>query len=170
MLLSDIKIYVDLDGVLAHFDDGAEKLLGRHFKHIKEEVMWREIVNNSPEYWKNLLPCPGAIKLWSFLTEEFYYNNQIKILTGLPRSGFDKAKEGKLHWVKNNISEDVEVICTFSKDKYKYADGRSILIDDRSSNCDEWYKAGGLQVLYDFNKVDSALKLITSYTKALLTE
>ena len=139
------QIYCDMDGVLADFIGGAEKILGRPFNKTPKDIRWK--VLREKEVFSVLKPMPDAKLLWTYIKQHDPF-----FLTAVPNRFFDQACEEKKEWMKKhfNISPD-KVYCVSREDKQKFAkdgrDGRpNILIDDHIKNIAEWKKAGGLPV------------------------
>ncbi len=148
------KIYFDMDGVLADFDQGVEQLA--HFpRHnqaeqddAKVDAMW-DAVRKVPHFYDRLEPMPGALEMLRLVREEF--GERVEILTGLPKPyrNIPDAKADKRTWVNRLVSEDIAVNACIREDKIKYCkDSSSILIDDLESNIESWRKQGGTGILH----------------------
>lgn len=136
-------IYCDLDGVLADFDGGYYNLFHIMPRTVERPYLWYQI-EKLENYWLNLALMPDSDLLLNELKKHAF-----KILTGLPKIGFEKAETQKRQWVQKYIGEGVPVICTFSKDKALYCKGKEdILIDDWMPNIQDWQKAGGTGIFY----------------------
>ena len=80
---------------------------------------------------------PQGQKLWDFIQPY-----KPDLLTSPSRD--NASRLGKQLWAKNNLSPKPKVIMAYSKDKQRYANEKSILIDDKKSNINEWKAAGGI--------------------------
>lgn len=148
-----MKIYFDMDGVLADFDRGVRELCHAEpsnlEKHTKEEddVMWDHI-RTVDHFYDRLEPVPGAIEF--FLKVHGRYGDDCQILTGIPRAHrrIAHAAEDKKNWVARLISPDVIVNTVYRVGKKKYVSETEncILIDDYSKTVREWKALGGIAV------------------------
>jgi hypothetical protein len=130
-----MKLFLDLDGVLADFDRGVEALLHRRPDQLPLGLMWATLAK-APEFYATLEMMADAQALWDFC-KPF----KPKILTGLPRGTW--AEPQKRKWVANMLGRDVEVITTMSRDKHKFSGRGHVLVDDRLKLREAWEAAGG---------------------------
>lgn len=133
-----IKIFCDLDGVLADFQKGVKKITGFEPNDQKISKMWNKILSH-PGFFKNLDWTEDGEKLWDYI-QPF----EPTILTGLPYSCKKDVSKDKEAWCQNNLGKEVNVICCMSKEKYRFATFESILIDDRLENGKAWQTSGGV--------------------------
>jgi hypothetical protein len=137
-----LKLYIDMDGVLADFDRAASGLLG--MDSYKFEFMygatefWRRI-NQRPDFFFKLAPLPGALDMWAVLAPL-----NPTILTACPkRENTEKVANQKRLWIAKHLGEHVPVLTTITG-KHGYAEPGAILIDDRAGEYREkWQAAGG---------------------------
>lgn len=136
-------IYLDLDGVLANFIDGINKL-----GYTKSELdnfpnkIWPKIYMKGSYFWKNLKLMPGAIKLYNACCKKVGINNVI-ILTAIPHTA--ASKTGKQLWCKKYF-KFAKCICVKRTDKVLYANRHSLLIDDFYKNIDDFNQASGYSI------------------------
>ncbi len=174
--MTDLALYVDLDGVLADFVQGAADLgfdaglFNRPTAQLseagkKEQVGFYDAIAYS-NFYADLPLMHDALELWRAVLPY-----EPRILTGLPtfrhredaRAAFEHAADGKRAWCARilGLSEEL-VICTRSRDKKNYVDkpgkAQSILIDDRKRNIREWRDAGGKGILH-ISSADSLKQL-----------
>lgn len=135
-----VKLFLDLDGVLADFDRGVEKVTGRRPDQLPTGVMWAAL-SKSKDFYGTLELMSDARALW-----EFCQPHDPVILTGLPMGKWAEAQ--KRRWVANMLGEKVEVITCMSRDKHKFAGPGHVLVDDRPKLRDAWIEAGGIFVLH----------------------
>jgi 5'(3')-deoxyribonucleotidase len=138
------QLFVDLDGVLADFDNHYRKLF-----HAEPDQN-----GNPPEMWDNIrshkdfyptMPLmPNAREFWSELKR---FHPTPVVLTGI-RWSIPNVAEDKRRWVANHIDAHATVICCRSMDKFKHGKRGDILIDDRLKYSKYWIQMGGIFVLH----------------------
>jgi len=133
-------LYCDLDGVLADFEAGVVRRMGKHPDELKSGVMWG-ILRKTPGFYENLEWTNEGRELWDAIKK---YNPII--LTGCPNGNW--AEDQKRKWCARELGPDVRVITCATKDKPIYCVNGSILIDDRDKIRREWIKKGGKFILY----------------------
>lgn len=144
------RVFVDLDGVLADFDKGAEHLLGIKTSRDNEPIgLWRAIAHHG-NFFAALPEMPEMHRLWDGIREVC---PTPVVLTGMPM--IKGACEQKTQWVREHLGL-FQVICTASREKYKHARPGDILIDDWAKYIQPWVKAGGTFIQY--KNVDQALQ------------
>lgn len=131
-----MKLFLDLDGVLADFDRGVELLLGQRRDQPPPPRMWA-VIAKAPAFYDTLEMMADAQILWDFC-KPFAPT----ILTGLPRGKW--AEPQKRRWVANMLGRDVDVITTMSRDKHKFSGPGHVLVDDRVKLREAWQQQGGL--------------------------
>jgi 5'(3')-deoxyribonucleotidase len=147
-------IYLDMDGVVADFDEYAARTLGvPPSQGIYPNEIWYKLATNSRLY-RDLVKTPYADKLvfqCSVIAKQQGY--ELKFLTAVPKGNdVPWAFYDKVIWAQKYFPGIPVMFGPFSKDKYKHCQPGDILIDDRTSNIEEWRVAGGLGILHrDFN-------------------
>ena len=138
----DYKIYCDMDGVLADFESGYEKLTGVDLKgeFQKGEDFWEPISKAGVGFWAGLKWMPDGQKLWNYIKP---YNPDL--LSAPSRE--ESSRIGKAVWVKYKLP-GTKLILRYAKQKQELANPESILIDDRQVNIDQWEAAGGIGILH----------------------
>lgn len=148
------KIYFDMDGVLADFDDGLRRLLNMEpqpQEHQTDEIqnkMWADI-RDYGHFYMDLNPMEGAVEAFKILYEK--YGSACEILTGCPKEkrGIVFAREDKVAWIRKYFSKTVKINLVLREEKQNYVTGRDcILVDDYKKNTDEWVEAGGTAILF----------------------
>jgi 5'(3')-deoxyribonucleotidase len=148
-----MKLYVDMDGVLADFDKSAEAILQTD-NIYKYEFIWGpdrfwEELNTRPDFFRNLPMMGDAKHLWSKIA---HLNPEV--LTALPRENGERVSVQKREWITKNIDNwsqpenDTIVHTCPTRDKPKLCKPGDILIDDRAVNRDAWMKAGGIYIVH----------------------
>jgi len=136
-------LFLDLDGVLAGFDEHVHALTGSLPHELGDDGLWDHVLQY-PTFWLDIPLKEGADALW-----EASLTFRPIILTGCPRRDFDNAANLKRQWVARHFGSDVEVITCLSRDKQVHIrSGGDILVDDRHQNIKRWKKAGGLGILH----------------------
>lgn len=146
------KIYVDMDGVLADFTKGIDKLMPGDYDHNKYQTdgkyrskMWKAVKDYSKEggrLWAELELMPDAKQLWNYVKK---HNPEILTASGNPKFG---APEQKKEWVPKKLGNVKTNIVEHSSDKAQYATPDSILIDDQPKSIGPWIAAGGIGILH----------------------
>jgi len=138
------KIYCDMDGVLTDFESRFEHFTGKSPKDYEREYgieqFWHLIDSKiGVRFWVGMNWMPQGNELWNFISPY-----RPSLLTSPSRD--NTSRLGKNLWVKNNLNPKPKVIFAYSKDKQRYADENSILIDDKKSNINEWNAKGGIAI------------------------
>ena len=136
------KIYCDMDGVLTDFESRFEHFSGMHPQEYEKKhglpAFWELIdVKIGVRFWVGMKWMPEGQRLWNFISPY-----RPDLLTSPSRD--NASRLGKQLWAKNNLNPKPKVIMAYSKDKQRYANENSILIDDKKSNINEWIAAGGI--------------------------
>lgn len=163
---SKVKIFLDLDGVMADFVQGAKDIFDKDysFEKFKNDSKYRskfwnavkQYQKDGGQFWLDLKMMEDANQLWKFLKE---YDVEILTATGDPKHG---AGEQKKQWVKKHIDPNIKVnLVRKSKEKADYVANNSILIDDQEKSTNPWEQAGGIGILHKNAKttIDKLKKL-----------
>jgi hypothetical protein len=134
-------LFVDMDGVLADFDTGHERLTGVRSDKLLDNADWKAVEADKMFYAK-LPPMPDLHVLWSYVRRY-----RPTVLTGLPKT-VQGAEHQKRAWIATYIGPDVPVICCASKDKCLYAMPGDILIDDWEKYQHLWVAKGGAWITH----------------------
>lgn len=149
------RLYLDLDGVVADFEGGFQKIFKKHHKSISDIEMWKHI-NEYGTFFQDIEPFKGALHFFDLLASNF----DIMILTACPKSNYWDAAKQKKQWVKTHMSPNVMVLPVLGgKNKALFMnEPGDILIDDFEKNIKSWEKEGGIGILHkDF--LDTCKKL-----------
>ena len=147
------RLFLDCDGVLADFDEGARRLLGMapaafEAKHGRREF-WRRIAN-APNFYGALPEMPDARTLFDAVAQL-----QPTILTGLPLGNW--AAPQKTEWAAEHFP-GVPIITCMARDKHKHMHPGDVLVDDRE-NHREAYENAGVIFVHHRNAADSVRQL-----------
>jgi hypothetical protein len=134
--MTTAKLFLDLDGVLADFDRGVERVTGKRPEQLQVGQMWSALAR-APQFFDTLEFMHDAELLWLFCKP-----HNPTILTGLPLGSW--APEQKRRWVARMLGGDVPVITCKSRDKPRYAAPGYVLVDDRERARAGWEEKGGI--------------------------
>ena len=154
-------LYLDMDGVIADFDEYAFRTLGLPpSEGVYAQEEWVRLAAN-PRIYRDLVKTPYADDLVAFCKEYTALRDyDLKFLTAVPKGNdvpwafYDKVKWAELYYPNIPI-----FFGPFSKSKAERCEPGDILIDDRLSNITAWMGRGGRAILHkDFNTTLSKLK------------
>ncbi len=141
-----LRLFLDLDGVLADFDTGVRRATGKTPSELGDRMMW-PILARTPGFYENLPWMTDGRTLW-----EFSKSLNPVIVTGIP---FGKwAEPQKRAWCARELGVTVPVICCLSREKGHHAAAllepgeTMVLVDDRLKVQAAWEDAGGKFLLH----------------------
>ena len=151
-------ILCDLDGVVADFFNGAEKLFKRPglvanwpggiydmeiVMDMPKSKFWKTIERTKGKFWERLELLPGSDKLWRRI-------NSLATYTFIATSpGKDPyAPSAKTRWVRKWLKDKRFSDIMIGHDKYLLAKPTVLLIDDAEHNIRQFIAAGGAGLLY----------------------
>jgi hypothetical protein len=152
-------VYLDMDGVLADFFGGVEKLYGvSHWKELtadKSKDLKKEVIDRitGTDFFATLPKFPTADGLIDMVKK--FTGGTFSINTSPLRGDHENSGKYKKVWISNNIETPAEIIVTGRKETYakdKASGTPNILIDDRPINIQKWQAAGGYGILYQANR------------------
>jgi len=164
-------VYLDMDGVIADFFGGVEKMFGvKHWKELtsvkSKGQLKQEVINRivGSDFFATLPKFPTADQLIALIKSAT--GGKFSILTSPLIGDHENSATQKKIWISKNIEKPDEVIVSGRKEKWaKQKDGTpNILIDDRPVNIDRWTAKGGFGILYQANK-DSIIKVQSELNK-----
>lgn len=158
-------IYLDMDDVIADFKAYAVSVLRRRNDHEEKwpQEDWIKLRDN-PRLYRDLEKTSEADQLVDFcrqLCSEKDWN--LMFLTAVPKGNdVHWAFYDKVHWAATHYPDIPVMFGPFSKDKHVHCKVGDVLIDDRTSNCDEWRAAGGIAIQHrgDVEKTIAGLKAL----------
>ena len=153
--MADVRIYFDMDGVLADFEKGVREILrmepqpqnGERSAEL-DDLMW-EMMRKVDHFYDRLDLMPGAKEMFDRVYGK--YGDRCEILTGVPREerGIVDAVPDKIAWSHRLLSKDVKVHTVCRKHKIQFSTGpEAVLIDDREKTIKEWRELGGTGILH----------------------
>lgn len=146
MLDTSYRLFLDLDGVLANFDQGMYQITGCYPHQLPVRKLWQAAAK-ADGFFEYLPWMPEGKRLWD-CTKQF----NPTILTGLPRGQW--AEPQKRSWCARELGLNIPVITCMAQDKIKFA--RSILqsneipvlVDDRPKHKQLWEAQGGIFIVH----------------------
>ena len=149
-----MKVFFDMDGVLADFDRGIREFCGREPNvqgvsgPAADDEMW-DAVSRVDHFYYRLKPKAGAEELFRRVYEAL--GQDCEILSGIPKPHHNVPTAGgdKIRWMHEYFSPDVKVNIVYREQKPDYCRGKDcILIDDYVQNIREWEAGGGTGILF----------------------
>ena len=146
-------LYLDMDGVVADFDEYAYRTLGLPpSEGVYPDEQWNKLAAN-PRIYRDLVKTPYADRLVNHLRifcEHRKYH--LKFLSAVPKGNdVPWAFYDKVMWAMSFFPDIPVMFGPFSKDKHTHCVAGDILIDDRRSNILEWRAAGGIAIQHTGN-------------------
>ena len=158
-----MKIYCDLDGVVADFEgryfEVTQHKLKNH-EHKQTDIEWDLLLGLEPGYFRNLKVLPGSNKLIKMIES---IDPKPKILTSYPKR-YPHTANDKVWWCRNvlRLGSNWEIIpVPGSRLKRRHANWDHILIDDLSGNIRQWKADGGIAIHH--KNMPDTLKLLSKY-------
>ena len=152
-------VYLDMDGVLADFFGGVEKMYGvEHWKELtndKTKDLKKEVIDRitGTDFFATLPKFSSADELISIVKN--FTGGKFSINTSPLRGDNENSGKYKKIWIQNHIEQPDQIIVTGRKETYAKDKGTgtpNILIDDRPVNIQRWQGAGGYGILYQANR------------------
>src|SRR3954466_7780641 len=162
--MGEPRLFLDADGVLADFDEGAKRLLGmapRAFeaKHGRREF-WKRLTK-AKNFYGPLPEMPDVRRLFDAVK-----HLQPTILTGLPLGNW--AAPQKVQWAAEHFP-GVPIVTCMAADKHKHMHAGDVLVDDREKHRAA-YEASGVVFVHHRNAEDSLRQLAKLFPSAKAPE
>lgn len=152
------NIYVDLDGVLADFDQQFRIMFPELDKNkISDDTMWSHI-NSREDYFRTMPPFERGLEFFRKLATG---NLEPIILTACPKSNYVSAALQKRDWCRRYLHSNVIVLPVMGgrhKGLFMHRPG-DVLIDDHMHNIDAWRNLGGYGIYHDGHFVSTEFEL-----------
>lgn len=146
-----MNIYLDMDDVVADWMSSAKAIVNRNWNYGERipDSDWAK-VKARQRFYRDLPIKPGATELVAWCQD---YQDRtdfgLFFLTALPHDySMPWASQDKVWWAHDHFPGIPVFFGPFSHDKWRHCKAGDILIDDRTSNCEEWRGAGGLAHVY----------------------
>ncbi len=141
-------LYLDMDGVVADFDGYAYERFGlAPSGGVYPDEVWDLLAANHRLY-RDLPKTPYAdllVQTCRILTMRHDWD--LLFLTAIPKDNdMPWAFYDKMKWVDAYYPDIPVHFGPYSKDKHVHCRPGDILVDDRTSNCEEWQAAGGIAI------------------------
>lgn len=156
-----LRVFIDMDGVLADFNTGAYRAHGRPDPYqdlsnlgvwslekiwgISPREFWDPINAWGEDFWTGLDVLPGAQELVGMLSTQLYSTGTIAVLTS--PSMHPGCVTGKRKWLTERFPKIGKNV-VYTGAKHLLAGPNCLLIDDNESNVNEFRYAGGEAILY----------------------
>lgn len=169
MKTSQHKLALDLDGVIADWAAGAEKIIGYRIddasQHYPDED-WQKLHTHGRLFQDlpKMKQADEMVELARKFRDDLGY--ELVFLTAIPHNNdMPYAFWDKMLWAQKYYPDIPVHFGPYSVDKQVHCNYGDILVDDRHDNCKQWEAAGGtaVQVPYDqystaLNKLDTILE------------
>ncbi len=137
------QLYLDCDGVLADFEQGARAVLGMpvdvYLQRHGLGRFWQQLAQ-APQFYARLPLMPDARELF-----EAVQHLEPIILTGLPRGNW--AAPQKVRWAARHFP-GTRIITCMAADKRKHCRPGDVLVDDTLKHRHLWEEAGGIFIAH----------------------
>jgi deoxypyrimidine-specific 5' nucleotidase type C protein (NT5C) len=162
--MPDPRLFLDADGVLADFDEGARRLLGMSVRDYERR-------HGRGGFWKKLAQAKdfyGSLPEMADARVLFDAVKHLKpaILTGLPLGRW--AAPQKVGWAAEHFP-GVPIITCMARDKHKHMHPGDVLVDDRENHRPA-YEAAGLVFIHHKNAEDSLRQLAQIFPSVKASE
>lgn len=144
--MKNTVIYFDMDGVLCDFDKQADK--HNIWKPENHKPDWKKTQEIGESFWSEMEPIPEGLNLLKEVEKAGY---EIGIFSAIH---LDCGKKGKRDWLSKYLPQIPKkniIIVRSGSMKHKFAKKNSMLIDDKSSNVDNYISVGEKGLLFTKN-------------------
>lgn len=153
------KVYVDMDGVIADFDGQFEKLVGGKPHEFEDkygtERFWDAILEHR-DFFATIAPFPHLRSLLDMCHE---MSDNVVILSSPSKFNTSICVQQKRDWLDKHGCH--YLAATFEKEKWKFARGNCLLIDDWEKNISKWEANGG--VTHHFKSFDGFVEFFNNW-------
>lgn len=153
-------IYIDMDGVVADFDQSIVDYFGEEYSNKIADEFWKRTCVEA-EIFRRMPAIPEGVRMVNAIGAE----RDICFMTstgGMPHH-IDIAKQ-KLDWLcAHGLGEHPVAFCMNTRGKGLYAKPGALLIDDREKVCTEWILQGGEARLFTRGKAPEIAAIALSH-------
>jgi hypothetical protein len=141
-----------MDDVVADWMQAARDIVKRNWNYGEQipDEDWNK-VRAKTRFYRDLPVKEGAHDLVNFCRDAVAEGlaDDLRFLTALPHNDdMPYAAYDKVLWTIERFERIPVLFGPYSYDKHKHCQPGDILIDDRTSNCEEWIAAGGHAHIY----------------------
>ena len=154
-----MKVYLDMDGVIANFFEEYAKLAGvksyRDVPAAKVDPTLDKMIGT--DFFNKLPKFPVSDKIVSIAIQA---GGGYGIISSPLRNDFKNSERWKREWIKRELNpQPDEIFITPNKATHAVTNGvPNVLIDDRGDNISKWEAAGGIGI--KFQADEDSLKVI----------
>jgi len=151
--MSNHKVFLDMDGVIADFTRGALEYVGLSIPPFKTlrwdfinqlglpvETFWRTLSHK--DFWANLPVLEDGRELYNIIADVVGPGNIVVLSSGIVEGSCD----GKRLWLRRHFPL-LEKTAVFGSVKDQLAAPCKILVDDHQANIDAFRAAGGRAII-----------------------
>ncbi len=147
-----IRVWFDLDGVIANFDEYYKILFGE-YPLRGDKNRWKKIFDADPKFFYNLPLIESAAQLYKYCKYDLGFDT---FILSSANPNFIDGSSQKFKFVIDKLDEDAKIFIVNNAilkqevigDPEIYLD---ILIDDLMLNCKQWFERGGEYIYFDRN-------------------
>lgn len=152
------NLYLDLDGVIAGFDQHFVDYFKRDHKQMSDDDMWK-MIDSYPTFFRDLPVMTGAKEFFNIL--KLLFPNLV-ILTACPKTNYKNVAIQKREWVYEHLGDYavLPVLGGRNKALFMHKPG-DILIDDFTKNIKAWIELGGYGIYHE--NYDSSISQLLNY-------
>jgi len=150
---AEMIVYLDMDGVLVNFVEGTYRAFGKkyHYDDLLRSMRWNYFEDwgldfqevdavCTTDFWAGLRWMHDGREIISMLEEKFGKKNIFLLTAPMPNPG---SGTGKIQWVKRHLPEYSNRLIISSAPKCLFARPNTLLVDDKDSNVDDFWRYGG---------------------------
>ncbi len=153
-------IYIDMDGVVANFDQSIINIFGEEYSDRVADDFWKNRCVQE-EVFRRMPPIPEGIQMVKAIST----GRDICFMTstgGLPHH-IDIAKQ-KLDFLHTQgLGIYPVAFCMNTKGKAQFAQPGALLIDDRIKVCEAWINEGGSAMVFTPETANDIVSLVGMY-------
>ena len=141
-------VYLDMDDVVADFKSYAVSVLRKTNNEERWPTEEWTRLRDNPRLYRDLDKTGEADSIVVACQEKCKNNNwNLMFLTAVPKGNDVKwAFYDKVNWATTHYPDIPVMFGPYSHDKHVHCLPEDVLIDDRTSNCEDWRRAGGVAI------------------------